>query len=293
VKSLQAVFKSHETMLETPVTVHLERILRITSDGASDDTQPPPPPPPPPAATAATAPPQEQQQQVSQPPECIVCLTPGATTDAAMLAHGSHGICVDGCLATYIHSEYPRRAIVNNDGCIQCPVDGCSVAINTNIHALAAVLDRATFQILLDAYVAATSTAAVTTGTDPRHHHMADLKFQAWATAVEAMLTPQCPWCQQAFYDFDGCYAIDCGKCERAFCGLCNTRLPEDPDPHDHVRRCFSNPQLGELFLDPSIFWKMHKQRVYKQLVRVFSEYGQRDMACARKVYERVRPLLN
>ncbi|KAL6048511.1 Ankyrin repeat and protein kinase domain-containing protein 1 [Balamuthia mandrillaris] len=53
---------------------------------------------------------------------------------------------------------------------------------------------------------------------------------------IEHILTLQCPRCQQAFVDFDGCFALECNRCNAALCGWCLQDC--GTDAHKHVRAC-------------------------------------------------------
>ena len=53
---------------------------------------------------------------------------------------------------------------------------------------------------------------------------------------VENILTLACPRCSQAFIDFDGCFALSCGRCRAAFCAYCLADCGKDA--HAHVGTC-------------------------------------------------------
>ena len=53
---------------------------------------------------------------------------------------------------------------------------------------------------------------------------------------VERILTLCCPRCAQAFVDFDGCFALNCGRCRAAFCAYCLADCGRDA--HAHVGAC-------------------------------------------------------
>ena len=53
---------------------------------------------------------------------------------------------------------------------------------------------------------------------------------------IDELLTLKCPRadCRQPFVDFDGCVALQCSRCNAAFCGLCQEDCGRDG--HQHVR---------------------------------------------------------
>jgi len=55
---------------------------------------------------------------------------------------------------------------------------------------------------------------------------------------TEEILTLKCPRenCRQAFLDFDGCYALNCSKCNCGFCAYCLKDCGRDA--HAHVANC-------------------------------------------------------
>ena len=53
---------------------------------------------------------------------------------------------------------------------------------------------------------------------------------------VERILTLACPRCTQAFVDFEGCFALNCGRCRAAFCAYCLADCGRDA--HAHVGTC-------------------------------------------------------
>ena len=53
---------------------------------------------------------------------------------------------------------------------------------------------------------------------------------------VERILTLACPRCTQAFVDFEGCFALNCGRCRAAFCAYCLADCGRDA--HAHVGAC-------------------------------------------------------
>ena len=56
---------------------------------------------------------------------------------------------------------------------------------------------------------------------------------------VVRLMTHCCPSCDAQFIDFDGCFAVTCGLCKRAFCAWC--LLACGDDAHRHVARCEDN----------------------------------------------------
>jgi len=81
---------------------------------------------------------------------------------------------------------------------------------------------------------------------------IADLDERAGAVVrmevVDEILTLRCPRpnCRAAFVDFDGCFALTCGRCRAGFCGWCLADC--GADAHGHVARCREG--TGKLYPD-------------------------------------------
>jgi len=74
---------------------------------------------------------------------------------------------------------------------------------------------------------------------------------------VERILTLHCPKCDQAFVDFNGCWALTCARqgCGCAFCALCLKDC--DNDAHAHVAGCAGDVFAGSI----QEFHQRQKQR--------------------------------
>ena len=64
---------------------------------------------------------------------------------------------------------------------------------------------------------------------------------------VDQVVTAHCPACGVAFFDFDGCCAVQC-RCRAHFCALCLQQSPSSRQCHDHVQMCRYNPTC-DIFL--------------------------------------------
>jgi len=78
-----------------------------------------------------------------------------------------------------------------------------------------------------------------------------------------------CPRCEQAFLDFDGCFALTCSRCRCGFCGWC--LVDAGQDAHAHVRVCPEVPphqRKQPLFPEGGFgaFEAHHRQRRGQQL---------------------------
>lgn len=70
----------------------------------------------------------------------------------------------------------------------------------------------------------------------------------------DRVLTEHCPWCDRAFYDFDGCAALLC-SCGGAFCALCLHPCADMSEAHAHVRECSLHPTRdGDYFVSTQAY---------------------------------------
>jgi hypothetical protein len=76
---------------------------------------------------------------------------------------------------------------------------------------------------------------------------------------IERILTLSCPRCDQAFANFDGCWALACSRqgCGCRFCALCLKDCRSDA--HAHVAKC-----AGTLHGSMHEFQRRQKQRQRK-----------------------------
>jgi len=72
--------------------------------------------------------------------------------------------------------------------------------------------------------------------------------LQAKTKIIEEHLTWKCPRpdCRQAFFDFQGCTALECSRCPCRFCGWCLADC--GTDAQDHVRQCPEKPPDCDMF---------------------------------------------
>jgi serine/threonine protein kinase len=62
------------------------------------------------------------------------------------------------------------------------------------------------------------------------------------------LLTLKCPRCRTAFYDFEHCFALNCGKCSTWFCAWSLTDCGNSQAAHAHVRACADNKANGNYY---------------------------------------------
>ncbi|KAL1511220.1 hypothetical protein AB1Y20_006033 [Prymnesium parvum] len=103
---------------------------------------------------------------------------------------------------------------------------------------------------------------------------------------LERILTLACPGCGQAFIDFEGCFAIYCGRCSTGFCAYCLKNCGEirnrssSDAAHRHVAQCQYNA-TGELFSSQTVFETAQRQRRRRELDSFLSTLSAEDAARA------------
>jgi hypothetical protein len=81
------------------------------------------------------------------------------------------------------------------------------------------------------------------------------------------LLQLKCPRCTTAFYDFEGCFALQCGTCDTWFCGWCITDCGKSPAAHAHV----SNRVNGNVYGTQELFRQAQTERMQLLIVAYIS----------------------
>lgn len=133
-----------------------------------------------------------------------------------------HRICKP-CLQRHVQlvcAEVPSDALRLRQGSIPCPCGTGEFDVQR-----------------FDAHLFGTWRRAVCTHTrDTRAAPSTDDNVQS----LLENLTLKCPKCHAAFYDFDGCIALQC-RCGAFFCALCMQMCDSSDACHDHILRCDHN----------------------------------------------------
>jgi len=106
----------------------------------------------------------------------------------------------------------------------------------------------------------------------------------------EAILTPKCPACSAAFVDFEGCFALACGRreCETRFCGWCLRGFGRDSQAaHRHVTECDASRARGSFYGTPQQFAAALRDRAVAAIPRYLDEAVGRRGQGARASRER------
>jgi len=86
---------------------------------------------------------------------------------------------------------------------------------------------------------------------------------------IDDILTLRCPRCRQAFYDFEGCFALYCSVCPCRFCGWCLSDCGNQ-DAHPHVATCpHKEPGADKYFGTKEMFESAQNKRRRKALLEL------------------------
>ena len=90
--------------------------------------------------------------------------------------------------------------------------------------------------------------------------------------ARNTVLNLRCPHCEAAYFEFAGCMAIQCERCEGNFCAYCHQKTASSRGAHDHVRQCLLNETAdGSYYATPEQIrdaQKRYRTREIKSLLR-------------------------
>jgi hypothetical protein len=93
---------------------------------------------------------------------------------------------------------------------------------------------------------------------------------------IDEILTLRCLRCAQAFLDFEGCFALECGTCPCRFCGWCLRDC--GTDAHPHVATCAAKPPDADRYFGKREQFEEAKRKWQaNQLERFFAELDERE----------------
>jgi len=84
---------------------------------------------------------------------------------------------------------------------------------------------------------------------------------------IEEILTLQCPRCAQAFFDFEGYFALRCSKCPCGFCGWCLADC--GTDAHKHVITCAAKPPRADVYFGTRTEFEVAQRKRQSQRLQV------------------------
>ena len=84
----------------------------------------------------------------------------------------------------------------------------------------------------------------------------------------------QCPHCENAYFDFFGCMAIQCKRCEENFCAYCHQKTSSSRGAHKHVRKCLLNERAtGSYYATPEQIEDAQKRYRTREIKRFLMSY--------------------
>ena len=192
------------------------------------------------------------------------CLESKVPYDQGIVCQCGHFTC-KWCLVTHVRESVTcdLRVRETREGKVFCPFHptSCSSPAFSDVQ-LASLLPKAVFDTYLHARMELLESQkrleiegemqakiALEVERLVAMEQQQRLVIQARRHIEEEILQTRCPraGCRQAFYDFDGCFAVKCCRCPCAFCAWCLADCGEDA--HAHVAVCPEKPAgADELF---------------------------------------------
>jgi hypothetical protein len=247
-------------------------------------------------------------QEAAEARTCCVCYEDMKLKDGVDCPSGEaqHFLCTM-CLESHLNALAEEGPTARNRGRLQCPMPGC-VAPAYPDALLAQRLSSAVYQQYqgrifhvrevelvaelnqqFNAELQRQVAQAQEQARQELEQRSQDAQVQRHHQYIrEQILTLQCPRCGQAFFDFDGCFALTCGRCKAAFCAYCLRDCGHDA--HQHVANCPDNLAPGrDVFGREDLFTAAQQQRRRRMvkkyldtldvdLRRQVLEYCQRDL---------------
>ena len=116
-------------------------------------------------------------------------------------------------------------------------------------------------------------------------HRAPSVSVQVRTHIVEKILNPACPRCDQAFIDFEGCFALSCSRVgcsmpQHGFCAYCLHDANEDA--HRHVADCEYNIAPNrDVFAKIEVFHEAQRRRCQRLLRAYLATLDERTRARA------------
>uniref|UniRef100_A0A061RI72 Putative CHCC zinc finger domain-containing protein n=1 Tax=Tetraselmis sp. GSL018 TaxID=582737 RepID=A0A061RI72_9CHLO len=188
--------------------------------------------------------------------QCVICLERCGRSAGCQCGDG-HFVCWDcfEAMAENAMSPDATRRQVDAEGNLCCPGEGCGAILDIHhltrqqhaggcrrdlVERLVQLRNKAKMDAVLPEAIAA--ERARLTAEFQRIQSIANMTERKAELVrleiIEDILTLRCPnrMCRQAFFDFEGCFALKCPKCHTAFCAWCLSN--QGNDAHRHVTQC-------------------------------------------------------
>eukprot|EP00953_Heterococcus_sp_UTEX-ZZ885_P018092 10109-Heterococcus_DN1.PRE.2 len=223
--------------------------------------------------------------------QCAVCGEVVASTKGldcvATVGNVSHFICdedIDGYVSACTNAtSAPYLQLAQARGHLDCPCKPCTSIGCFSPQALASHVTSAVHKQYM---------AALNTGTEAllmpglqrdfekklkslreelmkvqANNAVDEAARQAELHITSELLTLNCPRCSTPFYDFDGCCALQCCRCETWFCGWCLTDCGNSQAAHAHVRGCAQNQANGNVYCTNIEQFHQHQTEQRQRLI--------------------------
>ena len=193
---------------------------------------------------------------------CLICGDFfGRDGKLGALCSEGHFLCYESCFPEYLSSAKEPGAIGRSvqNGYLKCP-GGCSScyrALELGANNCPSHISEELLSFEIDYKVTQSNNIIREEEEKKKKKEIDDLlamdeldrEVRILSHKItEDILTPKCPRCKQAFFDFDGCFALTCSniQCQAAFCAYCFKDC--GGDAHQHVANCKHNSTGGNVF---------------------------------------------
>jgi hypothetical protein len=184
--------------------------------------------------------------------ECCICMDDELTRKDGVVCSGGASFLCSACFTRHVQteSEKPVAELTPRAAKVKCPAIGCKCkSAPYTEKVIAASVPDAVYTLYQQAgWLVKEQQLLQEVAVQRAKEEAADRKRRAKMSAderaaddarkhvVEQILTLKCPRCTAAFIDFDGCYALKCGRCDCQFCAYCLDDC--GGDAHQHVAAC-------------------------------------------------------
>ena len=163
-------------------------------------------------------------------------------------------ICSD-CLLQFLKNTTPatiNKKVNNNMNGVKCLKSGCDGEIE--LFDISNLFSKEVYNKFLQIWNQLFRyKVEIDTVLDMKKTNSNDISENIYEMKVDEIvnqwseyLVPKCPTCKQGFNDFDGCFSIECSRCDDNFCGWCLDYSGDKTPVHRHAMHCVKKKDIND-----------------------------------------------
>jgi uncharacterized Zn finger protein (UPF0148 family) len=231
----------------------------------------------------------ENRDSVHDNAKCAICLEDRWKEEGVICSSERRHFCCMDCFQNYVNSLQDEDIAVQIErkGEIVCP----SCRIPLSYDAYINFFNPESFRVFIELRESLKETLVI---SQMNEIHKKEIKRRdnedqvaMHSRKIADILNLKCPRCETVFFDFDGCFALICGRCKAGFCGWCLQDCARDA--HSHVEHCRFKISADPFFGTKDEFNESNRQRTIR-LIEIYMKTI--DASVATKVLSHCKDLL-